>query len=182
MKNLYDQKWRNDLRNPLDKITLDKLTEWDIPDVVRLCDSNPQYYQHCPPAASPESITSDMLALPDGKSRADKYYLGFWKRNKLAAVLDLILKYPDDKTAFIGFFMIDASLQGKGIGSAIVKDICFWLKSQFDFIRLGYVRENIQAEKFWCKNEFKPTGETIQTDQGAIVLMQRDIRTVEHSH
>lgn len=91
--------------------------------------------------------------------------------------MDLILKYPDDKTAFIGFFMIDASIQGRGMGSAIAGEVCSCLKSQFDFVRLGYVRGNVQAEYFWLKNGFKPTGKIAETEQGDIVVVQRDIRS-----
>ena len=31
----------------------------------------------------------------------DKYYIGFFKRDKLIAVMDLIMDYPKKKTAFI---------------------------------------------------------------------------------
>jgi len=166
--------------------TVEYLSDSDIPAVLKLSESNPQYFHHFPPDVSAESIESDMQALPDGKAREDKYYLGFREKSgkstsdspkTLVAVMDLILKYPDDKTAFIGFFMVDASLQGKGIGSAIVEKVCSCLKSQFDFVRLGYVRGNVQAENFWLKNEFKPTGSIIRKDGLVIITTQRSIGT-----
>lgn len=41
----------------------------------------------------------------------DKYYVGFYHKDKLVAVMDLIVKYPNDETAFIGFFMMAKKLQ-----------------------------------------------------------------------
>ena len=83
------------------------LTQSDIPTILSLCNANSQYYKYCPPVATEKTILSDMTALPNGKTISDKYYLGFWKDNGLLAIMDLILKYPDDKTAFIGFYMVD---------------------------------------------------------------------------
>lgn len=155
------------------------LGEQDIPAVFELCRKNPQYYRYCPPPVSPEGIKADMRALPEGKSREDKFYLGFWQEDKLAAVLDLILKYPDEKTAFIGFFMMNADMQGKGIGSKIIEEVCDCLGDQFSFARLGYVKGNKQSEGFWLKNGFRPTGETSQTENYEIAVMQRKLRCDE---
>ena len=173
-----------DINGLSDQYTVEVLSDKDIPAVLKLSESNPQYFHYFPPAASTESIKADMQELPEGISLEDKYYVGFWEKSKksisnlspqLVAVMDLILKYPDDKTALIGFFMVDASFQGKGIGSSIVDEICSCLKSQFDFVRLGYVQGNLQAENFWLKNEFKPTG-TIKKIAGIdVVVAQRSI-------
>lgn len=41
-----------------------------------------------------KSIESDMVALPDNVDFKDKYYVGYFKNEKLIAVLDLIDGYP----------------------------------------------------------------------------------------
>lgn len=156
-----------------DKYKVSVLDQKDIPAILMLCSGNPQYYRHCPPAATEESIQRDMAALPGGKTLRDKYYLGFWMDDELLAVLDLILRYPNDKTAFIGFFMLNAKMQGKGIGSEIIESICTYLKREFSFVRLGYVDGNKQSESFWEKNLFQPTGVVVHTDSYDIVVMQR---------
>lgn len=151
------------------------LKESDIPIIFQLCSKNPQYYKYCPPAVSMDSIQTDMLALPEGKISDDKYYLGFWEDNELLAVMDLILKYPDKNIAFIGFFMINADYQGKGIGSKIVEEACNYLKKDFSFIRLGYVKGNKQSEHFWLKNDFKIIGESAHTKDYTIIIMQKNL-------
>lgn len=153
-----------------------RLGEQDIMAVFQLCRNNPQYYQYCPPAVSPEGIKADMCALPEGKSIEDKFYLGFWDEDELAAVMDLILEYPDEKTAYIGFFMMNADMQGKGIGSKIIEEVCNCLGEQFSFVRLGYVKGNKQSEGFWIKNGFRPAGVISQTENYEIVVLQRELR------
>ena len=145
----------------------------DLPAVFALCSGNPRYYRHCPPFVSLESIQEDMDALPPGKEMIDKYYLGFWDADRLIAVMDLILAYPDKQTAFIGFFMTESAIQGKGIGSAIIEDACSYIKLHFSNIRLGYVKENMQSKNFWEKNGFLPTGAMSKTEAYEIVVMEK---------
>lgn len=149
------------------------LIQSDIPAILKLCSGNPKYYQHCPPAVTAASIKKDMQALPPGKVLEDKYYLGFWEDANLLAVMDLILKYPNNNTVFIGFFMMHADKQGEGIGSEIIKEVCTYLKKEFSFIRLGYVKGNKQSESFWIKNSFQPTGIISHTENYDIVIMQK---------
>lgn len=55
------------------------LIERDIPLILALCEKNTQFYEHCPPFVTEESIRDDMCALPQRKmdEPQDKYYLGF---------------------------------------------------------------------------------------------------------
>ena len=84
------------------------LEKCDAQTVLDLYESNPLYFEHCPPPPTIQSVEYDMRALPDGKSIADKHFVGFFDGNNLVAVLDLIEKYPDKQTVFIGLFMVAA--------------------------------------------------------------------------
>ena len=90
----------------------------------------------------------------------DKYYIGFFKRDKLIAVMDLIMNYPKKKTAFIGLFMMDVNYQNKGIGSKVIGEVLSYLKSEnYENIRLGVDKGNPQSSYFWNKNGFVTVGE-----------------------
>lgn len=148
----------------------------DIPAIADLCRGNPLYYQYCPPFVSEESIARDMTALPPGKDLSDKYYIGYFEGRKLTAVMDLILAFPDNRTAFIGFFMTDISVQKKGIGSQIIEELCINLKKYgYLSVRLGWVKGNPQAEHFWKKNGFTETGVTYDTDGYTVVVAHKDL-------
>ncbi|MGX8833649.1 GNAT family N-acetyltransferase [Amedibacillus sp. YH-ame6] len=158
------------------RFTVRKLSKDDISTVLILCKGNPLYYQFCPPAVSVDSIKSDMIALPPNKTIDDKYFIGFYLEDELIAVMDLISKWPNDETAFIGFFMMNTNSQGSGIGTRIISECVQYLKSiQFRYIKLGYVKENYQAKSFWQKNGFKPTGKETQQENYTVVAMEREL-------
>ena len=157
-----------------DRYLVRRMTEDDIVEIYALCRNNTLYYRYCPPFVTQGSIESDMRALPPDKGYSDKYYLGYYDGERLIAVMDLVLRYPDKDTAFIGFFMTDISIQNVGIGSGIIETLCSCLKSHgFSRIRLGWVKGNPQAERFWKKNLFIETGTTYETDGHSVVVAQR---------
>lgn len=153
-----------------------KVSEEEISDVVNLCEGNPIYYQYCPPLVSASTIAADMLAIPPNKTYEDKFYIGFYQNNKLNAVIDLISQYPNAQTAYIGFFMMDKDMQGRGIGTVIIAECLQYLKSiGYQKVKLGYVKDNPQAKAFWMKNQFLPTGAEDIQENYTVVIMDKEI-------
>lgn len=158
------------------------LEEEDIEAVLALCAGNPLFFEYHSPLATRQSILADMAALPPDKAAADKFYLGFFLPDRpegpprLAAQLDLVLDYPRPGAAFIGMFMVDGRLQGRGVGSAIIADCAAALAAQgLDTIRLAVDEGNPQSAAFWAKNGFAPTGERIPCAHGAYLPMERGL-------
>lgn len=136
-----------------------KLTESDVSDILNLYSENTEYFKHCPPSPNRETVKEDLVALPPTKEAADKYFIGIFDGNFLVAVMNLIDKYPDDGTAFIGLFMVSKNCQRKGVGTYIVNALSQTLKTEgYKRIRLGYVKTNLSAQSFWLKQGFRPTG------------------------
>lgn len=153
--------------------------EEDIPDILALCLSNPNYYHHMKMRPTPENVNEVFTALPDGKTMEDKYFLGFYLENRLVAILDLITRYPDKDTAFIGWFMVDKKFQKKGVGTEIITSLLAFLqKEAFLFVRLAYVEGNRESESFWRKNRFRPTGVRLEKEGYTAVVMQRKLVSV----
>ena len=151
-----------------------QFTENDIPEIYALAKMNTTYYNHLNTQPTYENLKEVITALPPNKSLEDKYFLGFYHDNYLLAILDLILKYPNENTAFIGWFMMNKEFQHKGIGTKIVTDIFSYLKKRgFSYVRLGYIKGNNESMNFWIKNSFKPTGIETHEENYTIVVMQR---------
>ena len=147
-----------------------KLTADDIDCVYKLCCGNPLFYEYHPPFVTLSSIMEDMKALPPGKTAEDKYFVGFYSEKALVAVMDLIVGYPKDSTAFIGFFMTDISTQSKGVGSSIISDCVSYLKEcGIAKIRLGVDKGNPQSFNFWIKNQFYVD----ESCDGKYIVMER---------
>ena len=143
----------------------------DIDMIYEMCRENTIFYQYHPPFVTRESIREDMSALPPGKDYQDKYYVGFFENEQLAAIMDLILKYPNDETALIGLFMTNVQFQRKGVGSAIINELLICLKEiGYKKIRIGVDKGNPQSNSFWAKNGFVPIGE-----KNDYIVMERTI-------
>ena len=158
------------------KYAVRPLTAGDVDKILALCAENEQFYRYHPPLATKESVLEDISALPPGKCAADKHYLGFFDRETLVAVLDLIERYPQDGTAYIGFFMTKKAVQGRGIGSALIGELLNELrKADCKKARLAVDRGNPQSKAFWEKNGFALTGEEMPHDASAYLLMEREL-------
>lgn len=138
------------------KYKVRRLDKEDVDIIYNMSYPNAIFYQYHPPVVTRESILKDMEALPPGKSEEDKLYLGFFEKETLVAVMDLILKFPEEETAYIGLFMTDIKYQNKGIGSHIIEEVIEQLKLYgYLKVRLGVDKGNPQSFAFWTKNQFK---------------------------
>lgn len=151
-----------------------RITEGDLPELLELAEGNPVYYEHMLTHPTPENLREDLTRLPPRTVPEDKYFLGFYQKGQLCAALDLILRYPNPETAFIGWFILRKDLQGRGTGTAMMNELFSFLKTQgFSSIRLGYVKGNPESKAFWEKNQFTPTGVEPEGDGYTMVVMQR---------
>ena len=151
------------------------LGEEDADDILRIMHGNPIFYEYTTAKAERDAVIEDMKALPPGKMAADKYYFGFFDHGQLIAVMDLIDGYPDEETAFIGFFMMAAEKQGRGAGSHLVQDVLKELKRLgFAKARLCINKGNPQSSHFWYKNGFVPLKETARGVE-TVILAERKL-------
>ncbi len=158
------------------KYAVRPLTAGDVDKILALCAENEQFYRYHPPMATRESILADMTALPPGTGAENKHYLGFFDGDALIAVLDLIERYPQDDTAYIGFFMTKKERQGCGLGTSLIGKLLDELrKEKFCRVRLAIDRGNPQSKAFWEKNGFALTGEEFPRDDSAYLPMEREL-------
>lgn len=165
-----------DVRKLSSQYTVRPLIPADAETVYEALKGNTVFYQYHPPTVTVESILEDMAALPPGKGYDEKHYIGFFSGEELVAVMDLIENYPRSKTALIGFFAMNSTLHGRGIGSAIISACADRLAELgFSVIRLGIDKGNPQSRAFWSKNGFSPTGEEYAGDSSAILVLERPL-------
>lgn len=157
------------------KYAVRRLNADDIGIIHALCAANTQYHEYCGREISVKLIENDMKITPPGIPMEQKYYIGFFENSSLVAIMDLIDGYPDAGCAFIGFFMINRELQGRGIGSGIISEAFDYLKALgFSKCRLGIDKENPQSNHFWKKNGFEVIREVPQ-EEGIILLAERQL-------
>lgn len=161
------------IKNMSETYNVEKLTENDIETIYRLCQGNKLYYRYCQAEISREQILRYLYLRPEGVNEDNKYYLGFFKDELLVAVLDILNGYPDEKTCFIGFFMVNILYQGQGIGTEIIESVLAYIKKIGKAkVRLGIDKENPQSKAFWKKNGFKVIKE-VERLGGTILLAEK---------
>ncbi len=157
------------------RFTVTSIKEDALQQVLDLYESNPLFFKYCPPRPSLETVKEDISRLPDGKSSEDKLYIGFLDENRLVAVMDFVRAYPDEETVFIGFFMLNKAYQGKGLGSQIFQEASAYFAKDFKKMRLAYVKGNPQAQHFWKKQGFTPTGTEIEQELYTVIIMEKPL-------
>ncbi len=154
-----------------------KITEADITAVYNLCRTNRRYYRYAHTEPTKRNLTEVISEMPEGTEASQKHFMGFYDDNeKLVAILDLITDYPKKGSAFIGWFMVDAALQGQGIGSQIFADIRASLEAQgYDEMSLAVIKENEPAIAFWQKQGFSLSDREEKKERYTVVVMDRGI-------
>ena len=146
-----------------------RLDDSDADAILTLCRENTQFYRYCEAEPTREQVLSDLHITPPGVGMSEKYYIGFFQRSMLIAVMDLIDGYPEPDMAFIGFFMMRKELQGRQIGSAIIRETASFLKAAGKrAVQLGIDKDNPQSTHFWLKNGFRVTREV---DRGGWTIL-----------
>lgn len=136
------------------------LVDSDIGDILELCQGNPMFYEYTEAQPTREQIQNDMKVTPSGIELSAKYYFGFFRNQNLIAVMDLIDGYPKPEIAYIGFFMMNQTYQGKRVGTAIISEVADYLKTiGKTSIQLAIDKGNPQSAHFWQRNGFEVISE-----------------------
>jgi RimJ/RimL family protein N-acetyltransferase len=152
-----------------------RMCDADADDILNLCRQNEQYYQYCGKEPSIELVLHDLHTAPPDISSSDKYYIGFYDSDTMIAVMDLIDGYPAREYAYIGFFMMNKALQGRQIGSEIIRETCCYLKTAgFSAAELAIDKGNPQSTHFWKKNGFGVVKE-VEQDGGTLLVAERTL-------
>jgi uncharacterized protein len=110
----------------------------------------------------PADAQSTLLFVPEGSAPDDKVAFGVWADDQLVGVFDLLLRYPDDETLYIGLLQIDRDRQRRGIGAAACQALEREVAARWPWVRrlrLSVVRTNDQVLGFWRRMGFAETGE-----------------------
>jgi RimJ/RimL family protein N-acetyltransferase len=132
--------------------------------------------------AEPQAAERTFSMIPDGMSYEDKFTFGMFLKSELIGIVDLIRGYPDDRTAFIGLFLIAEPYQKLKLGfqsfHELESEVRKWPEVQK--LRLSVLETNSQVIPFWKKCGFSPTGERKPHEEGIVksehILFEKMLR------
>lgn len=146
--------------------------------VQSVMDGAPQYHLlvegHI---AAPNSAREDMLALPPGKSMADKFYFLFRDaEGQPIGICDVVRAFPIPSTLMVGLLEFRESAQGKGYGVQALQQLrAFALECGCDTLRIGVVEHNVRGLAFWQREGF------VQIERKASAQFTGDILVLQLS-
>ena len=156
--------------------TVRLLTAADTPEMLRVARSNPQFYQYMRPDPTEDNLAADLLALPPRRTLADKHFFGWFDGDRLIAMMDLIWRHPKQEMAFIGWFILEGAVQGRGLGRQLVSGVLAMLKAQgVTEVRLGRIEGNPQSEHFWHVCGFEENGLGYDTEDYHVIVMAKKL-------
>lgn len=171
------------MRMQVEKITdqykVRLFTEEDIPVIYEFCRENTTYYNYMRMQPTMENLKEVLTALPPQTKPEDKYFVGFYQEAELVALLDMCAGYPAKNTVYLGWFMVRKKLQKTGIGTELVQDLLSFLKKEgYYSVKLGCIKDNIEALEFWKKNGFGLTGICHDAGKYMVMDMERSIEMI----
>ena len=151
------------------------LTDADADAMAALAASNPQFYRYYSGRPTREAMRKDLHLLPPDIDPAQKHYVGFYEGGTLVALLDLIDGYPDADTAYLGFYILEKGFQGRGVGTALYREIEAALRlAGKRRVRLAINKGNPQSTRFWAKQGFAVLKEVVR-DDGAFLVAEKTL-------
>lgn len=149
-----------------------RLREHDLPALLAFCQANEEYYSYIKCTPDLESLRRELTALPPNTTPEQKRFMGLWRDGQLTAILDVILNWPREGVAYIGWFMVAKEQQRNGLGRRLIGELCEQLKRKsYHTVRLECVENNLPGLRFWRACGFAPTGELV----GNILLLERHL-------
>lgn len=127
-----------------------------------------------------EDVEEDILTIPPDIENPKKYYELIYLEETPFAILDYLEGFPEEKTIFIGLYMIKTNLQGQGLGRKIFQEIeKDFQKKQFLKLRLCVIKENEIAFAFWKQLNFTEKERKVWIEKSGlkkeIIIMEKNL-------
>ena len=138
-------------------IAFEKVNEGNIQEALHIYKANPMYFSLFGDQPSMESLEKDLKAKPDGVSSENKHYCLIKKAGESIGLIDAIMSYPEEKSIYIGLYMMKHHRKGSGkeAWKEIERQV---LHKGYQAIQLSVIAKNISALNFWEHNGFQKTG------------------------
>ena len=139
---------------PLPRLRPVELTAEHEKALQRFFDANPAYFLavHGEPAHPNEAHDEIHGELPAGWRFTRKWLIGYFdaERGELAAFANVVSDIIATHFWHIGLFLVATPQHGSGIAQLLYRSLESWAVSNgAHWLRLGVVKGNVRAERFW---------------------------------
>jgi GNAT superfamily N-acetyltransferase len=140
-----------------------ELHKGDAPLLQRFFDANPAYFLTVQgePAGEDEAMDEIAGELPPGLKYSSKFVIGYADdTGSLVAVTNLLSDIFVPGVWNLSTFMVATAQHGTGLAQSLYQELEAWAKScGARWLRLGVVKGNARAERFWLSQGYMDTRE-----------------------
>jgi GNAT superfamily N-acetyltransferase len=156
--------------SPLTGLSTVQLGADDEPLLQRFLEANPPYFLAVyGEPAGPDAARDEIRDLPPaGWSFTQRWLLGYATADgELAAAADVVSDLLVPGVWHIGLFIVATSRHGSGDAQALYRGLESWARGEgARWLRLGVVRGNARAERFWEALGFVETRTRVRAEMG----------------
>jgi GNAT superfamily N-acetyltransferase len=100
----------------------------------------------------------------------DLYFLGFWEREDLIAIANVLRTWPVPGISHVGLLHVAEARHGRGMAQACYGALERWMIAQFAprWLRLGVLATNARALRFWSRMGYHETGRKSKVPYGRL--------------
>ena len=176
MYNLNDIDIIKEVQQSLVDYKVRRLTIDGLQELYDFCKANTRYYKYMRMEPTMENLSEVFSTLPPNKDIEDRFFMGIYDGERLVVILDIVKGYPEENIAYIGWFMVNKDMQGKGIGREIIDKVIEVLRNvAFHAVMLGCIKDNVEAYRFWTNNGFEKTENEMDTGDYILVEMRKEL-------
>ncbi|MFZ2619887.1 MAG: GNAT family N-acetyltransferase [Alphaproteobacteria bacterium] len=147
-------------------------TPTTLAQLQAVLEAAPTYYQRVTGAVATANEAAEVFnndGLPVGDHT--RHTFGFYQGEDLLGVADLLVGWPNARTATLGWLLFPEHLHGQGLGQqayCLVENHVYATFHTITHMRLSVVETNAAVMPFWRKQGFVPTGEVKPYQEGTI--------------
>lgn len=128
------------------------LEDDDVAPLQALFDEDPEYFEI---NGRPIPVDEIRNALPQGRTREDKFLFALTRDGRIAGMIDVVRGYPEPATWYLGFLFIGKAARGGGAGRRALHGLYAWSNGQgATAMRLGVVEGNDRARHLYATEGF----------------------------
>ena len=155
-----------------ERIFLREIVESDLSERFILWLSDPDVNEFLEVRHNPPNLETQKQYVKECRLSPSKVYLGIFQQNE--TLIGSVTLNSHETRVEIGLMIGDKSLQGRGIGTEVVKTVSHWARAQgFTEITAGYLQENKRSARLFESLGFQivrviPKSDTIRQDHSVV--------------
>lgn len=133
----------------------------ELQDLLERCEDFEVLVTGHPP--DPHAAKDLLTEVPPDHPLRDKFVIGVWTEQGLAAAIDLLRDFPQPHVWYLGLLLVAPEARGSGLGERILEALKTWVRGHGGrAIRLMVQDQNPDALRFWLRHGFVQIGTATQ--------------------